>query len=228
MFYRGKESANAGSSSLSDTHHLQYAVLEVGADDLKQEPPSNSIYYQNGNKINHLQTMGSGYMESEMSKETVDPNCYHSSLGNMNGRKQHSNQMNNNDQEISTSRSSSKSKMYNCLNASNSGSNIHHGNGLNHHSTSSLNNGATIYHKKPVYSEFLSSKCILYIYYKGDVIFAIDDHFKKSMKLSGYASSSLSLKSLSPTNFSPSSSSSSISSLGKNKSANFSVKSGKH
>jgi len=34
--------------------------------------------------------------------------------------------------------------------------------------------------QKPVYSEYLNSKCLLYIYYKGDVLSVIDDHFKKS------------------------------------------------
>ena len=35
-------------------------------------------------------------------------------------------------------------------------------------------------HQKPICSEYLNSKCLLYIYYKGDMLSVIDDHFKKS------------------------------------------------
>ena len=33
---------------------------------------------------------------------------------------------------------------------------------------------------KPYFSEYVNPKCMLYIYYKGDVLNIIDDHFKKS------------------------------------------------
>jgi hypothetical protein len=36
---------------------------------------------------------------------------------------------------------------------------------------------------KPLYSEYLNTKSILYVYFKGDVLNAIDDHFKKSFNL---------------------------------------------
>ncbi|CAF0710596.1 unnamed protein product [Brachionus calyciflorus] len=58
------------------------------------------------------------------------------------------------------------------------------------------------FHHKPVYSEIVSSKCILYIYYKGDLTSLVDEHFKKSINLSASKSSAtlspLSLSSNSP------------------------------
>jgi hypothetical protein len=91
----------------------------------------------------------------------------------------------------------------------------HHKN-INSHSSSSQQ----VYHQKPVYSEFVSSKCILFIYYKGDLSYVIDDHFKKSMTLSANKSSaSISPTSLSSTTNSPSSKSTSKSHL--NKTSNF-------
>ena len=92
----------------------------------------------------------------------------------------------------------------------------HHKN-VNSHSSSSQQQ---VYHQKPVYSEFVSSKCILFIYYKGDLSYVIDDHFKKSMTLSANKSStSISPASLSSTTTSPSSKSTSKSHL--NKTSNF-------
>jgi hypothetical protein len=37
-----------------------------------------------------------------------------------------------------------------------------------------------LYQHKPVYSEMLSSKCVVFIYYRGDLAVVVDDHFKKS------------------------------------------------
>ena len=92
----------------------------------------------------------------------------------------------------------------------------HHKN-INSHSSSSQQQ---VYHQKPVYSEFVSSKCILFIYYKGDLSYVIDDHFKKSMTLSANKSSaSISPASLSSTTTSPSTKSTSKSHL--NKTSNF-------
>jgi hypothetical protein len=42
---------------------------------------------------------------------------------------------------------------------------------------SDLNNNAT----KPVSTEFISSKCVVHIYYKNDVDSAINEHFDKSL-----------------------------------------------
>ena len=93
----------------------------------------------------------------------------------------------------------------------------HHKNNNSHASVSSSSSSQQqVYHQKPVYSEFVSSKCILFIYYKGDLSFVIDDHFKKSMTLNAAKSSaSLSPLSLSSASTSPSSKSSSKSSLHK-------------
>lgn len=52
---------------------------------------------------------------------------------------------------------------------------------------------------KPQYSEYLNAKCVLYVYFKGDILTAIDDHFQKSFS---------SFKTLTPPDASPSSSSS--------------------
>ncbi|RNA08294.1 hypothetical protein BpHYR1_043609 [Brachionus plicatilis] len=64
-------------------------------------------------------------------------------------------------------------------------------------------NPKNAYYQKPVYSEILSSKCILYIYYKGDLTSIVDEHFKKSMNASASKSSAtlspLSLSSPSPS-----------------------------
>lgn len=38
--------------------------------------------------------------------------------------------------------------------------------------------------QKPVYSEYFNSKSLLHIYYKGDMLSVIDDHFKKSFNSS--------------------------------------------
>ena len=76
----------------------------------------------------------------------------------------------------------------------------HHHNHHHHHKS----NQHQVYHQKPVYSEFLSSKCILFIYYKGDISLVIDDHFKKSISLSAAKSSaSISPLSLSSASTSP-------------------------
>lgn len=70
------------------------------------------------------------------------------------------------------------------------------------HQASSYN-PKNAYYQKPVYSEILSSKCILYIYYKGDLTSIVDDHFKKSMNVNATKSSAtlspLSLSSPSPS-----------------------------
>ena len=47
----------------------------------------------------------------------------------------------------------------------------------------SMTNSATATTTKPLYSEYLNTKSILYVYFKGDVLNAIDDHFKKSFNL---------------------------------------------
>lgn len=58
--------------------------------------------------------------------------------------------------------------------------------------TSSTTNTATPTSiTKPFYSEYLNSKCIINVYFKGDILSAIDDHFNKSFSLKSLKSNQI-------------------------------------
>ena len=63
---------------------------------------------------------------------------------------------------------------------------FHHHNHSNYASGSSyqINKHQQLNSIKPFYSEYLNAKCVLYVYFKGDILTAIDDHFQKSFLLS--------------------------------------------
>jgi hypothetical protein len=60
----------------------------------------------------------------------------------------------------------------------------HHSNYTSGCSYNQINKHQQIYSIKPIYSEYLNAKCVLYVYFKGDIMTAIDDHFQESLLLS--------------------------------------------
>jgi hypothetical protein len=229
MFYRGvsEEAVTTASSNIETSIHLNTnPTTTTNMNDDEKHLALNE--FSNNNSM--LQSNGKDLIKQEPNDKHLYKFDYSNSQGNIGGGGGGStNTSTTNSASTSPSASSSASSTTNRKysfqehaqppSAKRKTFDHHHHHHHNHHShhhhhkTNNLHSSSSssqhqVYHKKPVYSEFVSSKCILFIYYKGDLSFVIDDHFKKSITLNAAKASSASI---SPLSLSSSSSSASTS-----------------
>jgi trimeric autotransporter adhesin len=236
MFYRGvsEEAVTTASSNIETSLLLNTNPTHTATTNMNDDEKHLALNEFSNSNSNSIQSNGKDLIKQEPNDKHLYKFDFSNSQGNIGGVSGSTHTSTTNSASTSPSASSSASSTTNRKysfqehtqppSAKRKTSDHHHHHHSHHHhnhksnnnlhssssSSSSLSSSSQhqVYHKKPVYSEFVSSKCILFIYYKGDLSFVIDDHFKKSITLNAAKASSASISPLSLSSSSSSSSSS--------------------